>query len=283
MAKLGFVLSVLALAAAGWLFHENADLRAELRQQQDAIAALPAARAVARDGVTGGYEKPMPAPTEAAPVASPRGEGGASPALAARGEAARTIEERLARLEGESVAAKKAVAALEEKARASPHPVPFDEAGFLNTFFPDLETAARVLQLDERQKAGMERVRDDAKRELDDLYAIRNDDGTTWTEAAKVKFEGSGENGMIAFATNLAKLEKFKKTRIPGSRETFGEADKRIRGRAKEQMRSFLTPDQGKSWDKANTDSILGHGGGGDISLAFSTVEIVDGDGPAPK
>lgn len=278
MAKLGLVLSVISLGLAAWLVKENSDLSAQVASLEHAVGET---RTVAREAPGGVAERPIDTP-EAPPAAEPAaGEpapGRASPSLAARVVPAGTSEERIARLESELAAAKKSVADLGERFRSGGPQIAFDET-MGGKFLHSLDAASKALNLDERQKAGMERTLEDAKRELADLHEVKNDDGTSWNEAMKVKFEGSAESGLIAFAGNMAKLEKFKKTRIPGSRETFGEADQRIRKQAKEGMRSYLNPDQAKKWDNAHTDAMLG-GGGDAMTFAFSTsaIDVVTDD-----
>ena len=135
-----------------------------------------------------------------------------------------------------------------------------------DNFYGNLDMASKSLELNDNQKADMQDVLDRAKRELDDLYAIENDEGVTWKDVRKPKMvEGSGFS--IAMP-DMKKIAAFKKSRIPGSSETFGEAQKRIRKDAFARMRNVLTPAQAKKWDKAHKDALLS-GGGGVSSVAF--------------
>ncbi len=121
--------------------------------------------------------------------------------------------------------------------------------------------AAKALDLKENQRTDMSDAMDRAQKELADLYEIENDDGDTLATISKPKMvKGSG----FAFAMpDVAKIRKFKKSRIPGSSETFGAAERRIRKDAFGRMRNVLTPAQAKKWDKANKDALLRGGGGG--------------------
>ncbi|MDF1700226.1 MAG: hypothetical protein P1V36_03620 [Planctomycetota bacterium] len=131
-------------------------------------------------------------------------------------------------------------------------------------FYGSLDMAAKAMELKDDQKAEMKDLMDRATRELDDLYAIENDEGVTWKEIRKPKMvEG---NGFSIAMPDMAKIAKFKKGRIPGSSETFGEAEQRIRKDAFGRMRNVLTPAQTKKWDKAHKDGLLRGRGGGMVS-----------------
>lgn len=133
-------------------------------------------------------------------------------------------------------------------------------------FYGNLDMASKALGLEERQKADMQDVLDRAKRELEDLYAIENDEGVTWKEVHKPKMVES--SGFSIAMPDMKKIAAFKKSRIPGSSETFGEAQQRIRKDAFARMRNVLTPAQAKKWDKAHKHGLL-NAGSGVSSVAF--------------
>ena len=94
----------------------------------------------------------------------------------------------------------------------------------------------------------------------------------------------AGSNRRRAALIELAKrteINKFKKSRIPGSSETFGEAEKRIKDDAFHEMRRFLKPEQAKKWDKAHKDHLLGPGGG--ASFVSMSVGSIDTKSDEPK
>ena len=136
--------------------------------------------------------------------------------------------------------------------------------------------AAKQLELEKRQKEDMQDVLERAQQELKDLYAIENDEGVTWNEVRKPKMvEGSG----FTFAMpDMKKISAFKKGRIPGSSETFGEAESRIRKDAFGRMRNVLTPAQQKTWDKAHKDALLRGGGGSGMVSSISFVGMESDD-----
>lgn len=142
------------------------------------------------------------------------------------------------------------------------------------TFYGNVAMAAKALDLTDTQRTDMQDIIDRAKDELADLYKIENDEGVTWNEVRKPKMvEGSGFS--IAMP-NMAKIAKFKKGRIPGSSETYGEAETRIRKDAFARMRNLLTPEQAGTWDKASKEPLLPGGSGMISSVAF--LDVGEGD-----
>jgi hypothetical protein len=266
MNKLALVVALAALVAGGLLWSDARAAREELALQEQAVAdlrarldRLPAGAAPSAD---------VAPPPLSAPAAS---LDGAAPAPG-------SLAEELRGLRAELQSQADEIAKLKARAELPGHAQAWDPT---EKYYTDVATAAKRLKLDDRQRSELDRLVEETKRELESLHTLPNDEGTTWNEAAKVKFEG--EEGVLAFATNLGKIQKFKKTKIPGTNETFGDADKRIRGRAKDRARRLLTPDQQKTWDAAHTDGLFGHGGGEGISMvigdfvdAGDTVEVVE-------
>ena len=75
-----------------------------------------------------------------------------------------------------------------------------------------------------------------------------------------------GEGFSIAMP-DMKKIRAFKDSRIPGSSETFGEAESRIRKDAFARARRLLGPKQAETWDKAHKGGLLNDGAS--TSIAF--------------
>lgn len=269
MDKLGLVIAVVGLLVGGYALMESGGKQAELEAlrtaNRDLTDRLYTLEAQVADG-DGALEAPEPRTADAIVV----GHASDGTPVGLRGRPT-TARERLAALEKRVAAQDEALAKIEaEKA---------DEANALSKargamrdwsndrFYGNLDMAAKSMGLSERQKADMQDLMDRAKQELDDLYAIQNDEGVTWAEVRKPKMVES--NGFSIAMPDMAKLQKFKQGRIPGSSETFGEAEKRIRGAAFGRMRSVLTGEQAKKWDKAHKDALLRGGSGGAAAISF--------------
>jgi hypothetical protein len=269
MARFGFVVAVLAAAAAAWLAVEVTSLKSTVEVQRQEIADL-------RSAGTGR----VPAPVDPQPTAVVRtaasddlvgaaGDGavdGAAPSLSARPDEPAALATKVAALEERLKAHEQTVSSLRRRGEGSP------VAMGLPKFLHDVDSATKALKLDDRQKAEVERIVEDSKRALEDLRNRPNDEGVTWKEATKIKFEGSADGGMIAFGGNFEKMEAFKKSKVPGTNETYGEAEQRIRRNAKDSMRRVLTPEQQKTFDESHTDPLFGGGGG--IMSTFITTDI---------
>jgi hypothetical protein len=268
MAKFALPLAVVSLALAGWLALEVSSLRDEVRTLSTVPSVGPAREEAAAPPPIVRAEPASPA-ADAAPDTS-----GSAPGAALRGVALEPAEmsRRLTALEEKVQGYEAGFAKWKERAASGEMPrVHFQAPRFIH----DLDSAAKELGLDERQKASLGQVVDDSKRELERLHTTPNDEGLTWKEAGKIKFEGNADGGIIAFGGNMEKMEKFRNSKVPGSNETYGEADKRIRRQAKENARRILTPEQQKTFDSSMTDPLFG-GMGGDMSVAFSSIVVSD-------
>lgn len=152
-------------------------------------------------------------------------------------------------------------------------------------FLASAGQAEKQLGLDSSQRAQLDRVIESTQRELEDLYATPNDAGETLKDLMQppeIKADDI-ENGAIRILGNFGKIRKFKQGKIPGSNETYAEAEKRIIGGGKRDARGLLTEDQAKKWDSSHSDHLFrpkgAMGSGAVVSMGFETVI----DGPSDK
>ncbi len=274
MNKLAMIVALAALAVAA--YGMNASGAKDTRIQE-----LAQGNSDLKDQVTALEMKLEDALSLGAPAPMMRSEGstgaeGDGVGLATRKPASPL--ERLAELESTVKRQNELLAKMESGDDAAS-----DAAGMVRRFMPknffhNADAAAKGLGLDERQQNEMQEILDRAKADLKDLYALENDEGVTWAEVRKPKMAnlGGGDGGAISIAMpDFGKIQKFKKTRIPGSSETFGEAEKRIKDRAFGDVRRNLPADKAKTWDKAHKDGLLRDRTGG---ISFSSVVVGSGD-----
>jgi len=222
------------------------------------------------DGMLAGDQRP--APLTSAPSTE---AGGTSVGLATRKPASPLA--RLAELEKTVKRQNDLLAKMD-----STHDKADDAASMMRRFMPknvyfNPKMAAKALDLDEGQASEMQDILERGKGELKDLYEIENDDGETWNEVRKPKMADiGGSSGFHIAMPDFAKIQKFKKRRIPGSSETFGEAEKRIKKNTFENVRRTLPPDKAKTWDGAHKDGLLRDGGMGGISVSSVVIETPD-------
>jgi hypothetical protein len=272
MEKLAMILALAALGVGGYALLDGSDKAAQIEtlgranvQQHEEILDLqarlenalgsPQAQAhllAASDGTAG------------APAASDPPAGTAT--LATRKAA--TPVERLAELEKRVARQDEHLARLDEReAKLSKQGAPVRRFSARN-WYGNLDQAAKALKLDDRQKEDVKDILDRAQRDLGDLYKTPNDDGVTWNQVRKPKMvEGGGISLMLP---DMKKLAAFRKSRIPGSNETFGHAQERIRNDAFARVRNTLTPAQAKQWDQAHKEPLL-RGGPGAFSVAIAS------------
>jgi Spy/CpxP family protein refolding chaperone len=283
MNNLGLAAAVMALALGAYVaitVNDQGDRIAELERelaQRAPIAAVTDLDAIrpAPDLLTAeGGMQPVPEDDAADAVVAEVGA-----ALATR-DAPRpqSTEERLAALEKTVSEQRETIAQLEEEKSKEQRILGSVRGAMNDRFYHDVDAAAKSLELNERQKQDMKDIADRAQRELADLMDIPNDEGVTWKDASKIKLSGGdAEGGVTVLMSNFSKMAKFKKSRIPGSSETYGEAEKRIRDRALGDMRNILTPAQTEKWDKAHKDALI-RPPGGPMSIAFATSSVVGED-----
>jgi hypothetical protein len=271
MDKLGIILGLAALAVAGLAFAQvgEKDARiAELTQGNSDLKDQLTTLEVKLDAALG-LEDPA-TPMSAAAATDDAATSGVG--LATRAPTSPLA--RLAELEKTVKRQHELLAKLESSDKGADEAAGMVRSFMPKNFFHNTDAAAKALALDERQKSEMEDVLERAKSELKDLYAIENDEGVTWDQVRKPKMANlGGDGGSISIAMpDFGKINKFKKSRIPGSSETFGEAEKRIKDRAFGDVRRNLPADKAKTWDKAHKDGLLRSGMGGAFSI--SSVQI---------
>lgn len=276
MQQVALVLSVLAVGLAGWVAYQTSSGPADrldrieadldgLRVLETRVANAERRLAEATAARPGPVEAPPPRRDDGTLAAAPRVEtsGGAASAAGATAP----VESRLAELT-------KRLAAVEEKTKdvepGAPIPLPrgamaraFGPRGFVTT----LDDAQKQLDLSASQRADWDRTLADAKRELDDLRSIPDDEGKTWKQHNEDLVRGLAD-GSGRF--DLSKLMALRGKKVPGRTETYGEAEARVRTEAKQRLRDPLTPDQQKKFDESNVDPLIG-AGSGPVAVTFST------------
>jgi len=272
MSKLSLILAVVAIGLGGYAASEMCCRDQRLSEVENGVHDVRTSMAdldakLDRLLASGGHVEP----------AMLSAEGGGSPAVGRdAGLATRTPAtpgERLAALEETVAEQRETIADLKEKAGKA---TPATRYMGRDRFYHNLDSAAKSMELSERQKADMQDAIDLGKRELADLYAIENDDGETWAALRKGRMTQIGtEGGITVSMPDFRKIAKFKKTRVPGTAETFGDAEKRIKKDAFGDMRRTLTPAQSKKWDNAHKDPLLGSSmGGSSVMISAFTTDL---------
>lgn len=159
--------------------------------------------------------------------------------------------------------------------------------GMPKGFWPTVDAAAKELDLDASQRANLERVVEDTRRQFDDLHALRSEDGASFDEIQKElqQATATGEDVESAFAEHMAKSARWRKSRVPGSNETFAQAEARLRREGRDRARSFLTADQAKAWDKGHPDAMFAGDASGSMATSFVSIEaplVIQATPPAP-
>ena len=278
MSKLATILALAALAVGGYALSLTGDkddrIESLIQANDDLQNKLIAVEARLDAEVGGAGSGPFMTTEATAPTGSAETEAPAvTSGLATR--KATTPLDRLVQLEKTVAAQNEELAKMRERETelaSANQPV---QRHMPDNFYGNLDMAAKALELDERQKTDLQDAVDRGRRELDDLYAIESDGGETWDQIRKPRMLEGG--GFSIAMPDMGKIEKFKKGRIPGSSETFGEAEKRLRDAAFGRMRNVLTPEQAKKWDKAHKEPLLRGGNG--ASMVFSSVVLSNDDG----
>jgi hypothetical protein len=274
MGKLALVLSVLALSGAGWAVWSSCE-RARPDEDRDALGALDARLATIERTLAELAARPAPvAPLPgSAPSASSTGlaTGGGSPTLGpllqGSPKAQATMEERVAQLE-------KQLAAQAEGSAGAARLLGGEAQVFSPPgFWPDAAAAAKALKLDSVQASRLEGIVDATQRELDELFAKPNEEGVLWKDVNQGLTLEAGETGDLLgkLGEHMKKVAKFRSSKVPGTNETYKEAEERIRKDGKERARSLLDRDQARVWDRSHPDSLWQGGAGGDGSISLMT------------
>jgi hypothetical protein len=145
-------------------------------------------------------------------------------------------------------------------------------------FYGSMDDAQTDLDLSASQRAGFDRIVADAKRDLEDLRRIPDNEGKTWEQSNQELMKGLTD-GSGKF--DLSKVMAFRGKTIPGRTETYGQAEARIKTDAKRRLHDELTPDQQTKFDQASVDPLLGGGMG--QTMAVSVFSTADDAGMAPK
>jgi hypothetical protein len=265
MRNFTFVLALLAFGAAAFAFLVARDATHAARDRGDAeaafeqrIAALEQA-ARAREAARPGPIAPAALGGAATPGTPSATAGGTELAGGARPVSPVELERRLADLE-------KRLPTVAGGAESST-PVAIDVPGLpgSTTWVGSLDDAAQAFELSGGQKADMERILADARRDVDDLRKTPDETGTTW--AAVEKDMVRMENGALRF--DAGTLSAFREKIMPGRNESFGGAMRRIREDAARRLKDTLTPTQREKWDKAQTGGLLP--GSDDAGFGFMT------------
>ena len=271
MDKLALIISLVALAAGGYAFlgdggastdtataapsSELAALREEVQALREQIQTLTPGE------VLSGRAAPAGTVADGPQLTGHAGATGEAP-LHGRAEGAPT----LASLQAE-------IASLRERVEAAPD-APMQrmvQRAVGNRFF-NVEQAAAALELDEMQRRDMDQTVQDTREELQRLYAMENDEGLTYDEARKGRTMGSEDQGFRISMPDFHKMKAWRESRIPGSSETFAEAEQRIISQANDDIGRRLTPEQNEKWEKANRDHLYGsHGVPGGVTMVTTS------------
>ena len=274
MSKLVPVLLVVLIAGVGWQVLETARLGDDVRRLDEDAAILQAAvSGLERRLWEKGGEAPAPAlrsETAPHPLRGARDEGGGDEGarLLPRGADPAVIAQAVRELQARVAEQESRVQGVEARVEAG------GDAVRELRFVPPIRTvdeAATRLDLSAAQRADVERIVDYAQRDLEDLRNLPNAEGKTWKDVEAMKTTTS-EGGLTMVMTNLAEVMKYRDSRIPGSSETYGEAEQRIRRRASTDIREILTPEQQKTWDDTPTDPLFGNSSGAGAMISFGVV-----------
>jgi hypothetical protein len=280
MNRLALLVSVLALCAAGWLAYEAQDAHRQARTHADTIAALESRLTAAERALEAAQKAAAaPRPAEATPAADATaahtGNAAPAPGLVGRPPPAPTAAGTLADLE-------KRLAALEKAGKGAAGtsevptvdfvpPVAAGQVLSMPKVYGTVDDAAKDLEMNDGQKRDFERIVADAQREISDLHKMRDEDGVSWEDAEKDVLKM--EDGVLRFDTT--KLDKFREKVIPGRRESYGAADRRLRDDAVRRMRDTLSPDQRTKFDAAHHQTLLGGDGSpGRVSFSLVTTDL---------
>ncbi len=292
MTKVAVVLSIAALGLAGYAAYETTRGAAQehrerlerLEARTDELAVL----ATRLDNLEARFSSGSMAPraVESAPLAatprpaegSPRAADG-SPAKAgdAAGTAPDDISRRLAALEEKTKAIEAQTGGPGARLRLGKDGMMLPGLGNRRAY-TSVEDAQTDLELSASQRADFDRAVADAKRELDELHKIPDDEGKTWDQTREEMMKGLVD-GSGRF--DLSKMMAFRGKTIPGRTETFGGAEARIRNDAKRKMRDSLSNDQQSKFDQALVEPMLG-GMGGPVT-SFSVFSADDASGMSSK
>jgi hypothetical protein len=258
LAQLSTVLAAIAIGAAAILYFRLERLEARLSERAE---ARQGGRSAEPEGVAGAPERDIRLRDDVA--ATPAGVGARHASAGSSGDApaAASLEERIARLEQRSQAG---------------HGMPLRLA---DRYAHTVDDLSKQLSLTPTQRTRIEDAVARGKQRIEDLLKIPDETGKSpyerraetrkkIEEAMKKPQEGAG---LLAFATDLV---SYKKRKIPGRNETYGDEINRVRKETREEIGSALDSKQRETFDQTNVDGLLGESA--QVSFAYAM-----GEGPA--
>jgi hypothetical protein len=285
MQRLTLLLSVLAVGLAGWTAWSATGVSSDVRDVRDEVEALSALDA--RIAALERRAAPAVAPPSAAaaekpvvPAALASADGPGSTAPGSPGTP--TLDDLAKRVESLEATARAALALGDEvplgrEAGRAGRAGRVAVGGQMPKIYGSVDDAAKDLELTDGQRADLERLAAEARREIDELKKTPDADGKTWEQVQKESFKAEGG----VFHLDLGKVEAFREKTIPGRGESFGAAETRIKDQAKRRMRDALTPEQRGKFDQAMVDPMLGSSPGG-FAFATTRVEVTADELPLP-
>ena len=119
---------------------------------------------------------------------------------------------------------------------------------------------------------------EEAKRRLDDLNGVPNEEGLTGRSLREAlsRPPEEGQDLSVVMTENMARHARWRASKVPGTNETYGQAEQRIRKESKDRARRLLSAEQAKTWDRSPSDLLFGGG----MGMATATVMMV-GDATA--
>ena len=283
MDKFSMLLSVLAVGLAGFLMIDGrgeADTPATdggsesaLLERLDRIEAELARLRAGGNDMLGSSELRVASGASAPELSGMLGSGENAGSSASA--------ERLARIEQELAETKERLTKVEDPAvRALPSSGSFfSPHGGPRRFFHNADAAAKALELDDRQKQDLAQVIENTQTRLKELYDTPNEDGKTLAEISTLDLgmndTAPGEMpdlDVTKLMGHVQNIEKFKKGTVPGTRESYRDAEKRIRDEGKAEARGLLNEDQAKKWDNSHTDSMFSSPGAGPTVVTTTSV-----------
>ncbi|MDJ0976018.1 MAG: hypothetical protein QNJ98_16285 [Planctomycetota bacterium] len=264
MDKLAVILAIVAVALGGYAAFgkteegSSGSYDTSVSDLADRIATLEAENEEYKKllGVGG----PMAVDAEAGADAA---EPGTNAAAALKGRSHLAVPKRVADLEARLADYDQRFADMEAKKAEEKKDEPWKRASRFfgkNKFLANLDQAEKALDLDSSQRAQLDRIIDTTKAELERLYDTPNDEGKTLKELMKpatINLSGDADSNIVSLMGNLGKVRKFKQSKVPGTNETYAEAEKRIRDAGKRDARGLLNEDQQKKWDDSHTSALF--------------------------
>ncbi|MHC5010612.1 MAG: hypothetical protein ACYTG6_06620 [Planctomycetota bacterium] len=275
MQKLTLIVAAGALGLAAWQVMEADGLRSDVTRQQQEITTLTTDLSRLRSEV-----RPQDAlPDLLTEAPTPAGGEDADPVLDARAADPRVLAQAVRDMRERMAEQERTIASLQEQV-ASPSQGQQQTRWRRPRFINDVDSAVSELDLDGGQQAELERIIEDTKRRIEDLRMIPNAEGKTWADVNKTRTRvASGDDGdLTVLLPNFRERTAFLNSHVPGTDETYSEAERRIRNEGKSDVRRMLTPEQEEKWDDAHTDGLFGQQGDHFVVSSIVTDVLVEED-----